>query len=192
MFTMSCWIIGQHGYCLQNKKSLFYVGEKMFCCSSTEYCFFQSSNQNTVSPKNFSLKSLIFWLCRFQPKPWPKIWPKRVGWSAFLRLARNGNILSKTFQRTHWCFRYVNFWSLRIQVCPKISGFPLQSYSRAFRDGIKTTNPIPGKGLDSEWMNNWNIVIFWIRWVEIQFDSALNFEVQFLFGIQDVNIPSKN
>ena len=36
--------------------------------------------------------------------------------------------------------------SLRIQICPWISGFPLYSYSG---DGIETINPTLGKGLDS-------------------------------------------
>ena len=35
--------------------------------------------------------------------------------------------------------------SLRIQICPKISGFPLYFYSR---DGIETINPTLGRGMD--------------------------------------------
>ena len=38
-------------------------------------------------------------------------------------------------------------FSLRIHICPKISGFPLYSYSGA---GIETINPTLGRGMDPQ------------------------------------------
>ena len=64
MFTMSCWIIGQHGYCLQNRKPLFYVGRIFFVVLVLSTVSFNHPTKILYLQRFFPWKVWSFWLCR--------------------------------------------------------------------------------------------------------------------------------